>query len=61
MLGVSKAQISKQTPRTMTSEEINHTPQLEMGKATCQWIKGALGHCNELRPKSFLKNPKRWS
>ncbi len=61
MIGATKAQLSKQATRTMTSKEINPTHPLEMGKTICQWIKEALGHSNELEPKSLSKNPKRWS
>jgi hypothetical protein len=43
----------------MTSEKINHMPPLKMGKATCRWIRGALGHYNELVPKSLFLNPKK--
>jgi hypothetical protein len=39
----------------MTSEKINLTPPLEMGKATSWWIKKALKHSNEPKPTSLSK------
>jgi hypothetical protein len=41
----------------MTYKEINPTPPLEMGRATCQQTKKVSGHFNELGPKNLLKIP----
>jgi len=43
----------------MTSEKINLTPPLKMGKATYQPTRGALGQFNELGPKNLSKTPIR--
>jgi hypothetical protein len=54
-----KAQFCRWATGAMTSNKINLMPPLKMGRATYQQTKEALGHSNQLGPKSLSKIPIR--